>query len=313
MTSVRRSLSRVLLVCCAHAASAAGAGEEPAALLSGQLDALGNLPPGLRAAEVRSVTARRAEVYVEDGGLAMAAALVLPGTATRPGTRGHVAGAACRMALVRPQLKGFDAWAEQRRPDEALLDSVSRLAMGSVELRGLKVLSAREDPDWAMEVCQVPLSGLRPMDFKVDAERILANAAYQLAKEEIARGEPDSALDRLKLTVTRPEVYANAVALMVPLLWTKAPDIAARLEQLHLDLGRITDADAVQFLGQESKSRSSFEQAEAAFRICLALDPRRRQCQEQLERLFRRAPMVSDEGVVPPGAPASSAFSPVAQ
>lgn len=313
MTSTRRRRSRLLVGCCALAASLAGAAEGPAALLSGQLDALATLPQGLRAAEVRSITARRAEVYVEDGGVASAAALVVSGPAASPGRRRHVAGAACRLALVRPQLTGFDVWADQRRPDEALLDAVSRFAMGSVELRGIKVLSAREGPDWAMEVCQVPLSGLRPIDFTADAERILANASYRLAKEEIARDEPDSALERLKLTVARPEVYANAVALMVPLLWAKAPDIAERLVQTHLDLRRLSDADAALFLGQQSEARGAFDLAEGAFRACLALDPRRRQCQGQLEGLFRRAPRVSEEGAAPADPPPSPAVLPAAQ
>ncbi len=313
MIPLPRALSRLLVGCCALVAPQAGAGEGAVALLSEQLQALGNLPSALRAAEVRSVTAHRAEVYADAGDIVLAVALVAHLEAVSPAAKRHLGGAACRMALIRPQLKGFDGWVDRRKPDDDLLDSVSRLATGSVELRGVRVLANREDRDWVMEACQVPRMGLRAIDFTADADGILSQAAYLLAKEHIARGEADAALERLKLTVAAPEVYVNAVALMVPLLREQAPDVAARLEHQYLALDRLTDADAAAFLGRDSEVRGAFNLAEAAFRRCLILDPQRRECQGHIEELFRRAPTVSDEGAIPAGAPGSTVILPAAR
>jgi hypothetical protein len=224
-------------------------------------EALGN-------ASTHYISARRAERYAERESTAFALVAVhldRPSAAAR-----NAAALLCHAALIRKHLMGFDRWAETRQLDDETQTAVVDLAVGSVELRQVRLLAGAVADGWTLQACRAPLAGITPIDIPARGDSLLARASYGVAKRLISAGDRHGALAALKRTTLDPSVYVDAVALMVPLLAVEAPEIAARLEKERLDLNQVQDPDALDFLGQAWLAVGRVVDADKAFAACLA-------------------------------------------
>jgi tetratricopeptide (TPR) repeat protein len=251
------------------------------------------VPAALAGAPVRVVTARRAETYVEDEGTAFAGTLLLLDGSIPAATARNLGESACRFVFAREVLGELDTEWVTAEVQQALLTKVVGLKSGEFEFGGFRRLQGSTEKGWVFQTCSVPVGSLERARAAVVRDNTVGVAAYQLGKEYLQRGEREMALALFKQSRMASDVYPNALAFMIPLLWDDAPAIASTLESEYLDPERISDAAAASFLGLAYLARGEREDAGAMFKVCLNIDRANQLCQEKLETLFRLPPWES--------------------
>lgn len=184
----------------------------------------------------------------------------------------------CHVALGGPERT---AWLQQLKgmpnSDGRIAELLAADRAVRSLLRHVEYHSIKGPAGWDSGICVVKLSDLNSTYPAIPDQEMVRAATYRLGKQLFFAGQSDSALDRFKSLKLDSKTYPNALLFIVAILDKEHQPIADALRKGHVDLPKVTDADALVAYVQSSVARKLLKDARAASLRCVELGS---QCSE---------------------------------
>lgn len=178
----------------------------------------------------------------------------------------------CHVALAGPERM---EWLQQLKDMPSSDGQIAELlaADRTVKslLRHVEYQSIKGPEGWESVVCVVKLSDFNSTYPALPDQEMVRAATYQLGKQLFAAGQPGSALERFKSLKLDSKNYPNALLFIVAIIDKENLPIADALRKDHVDLPKVTDADALVAYVHSSVTRKLLKDARAAGLRCTEL------------------------------------------
>lgn len=138
-------------------------------------------------------------------------------------------------------------------------------------MRHVEYHSLKSPSGWESGVCVVKLSDLSSTYPQLPDQGMVRAATYRLGTQLFAAGRTSEALERFKSLKQDLNIYPNALLYIVVILDKENQAIADALRNDHVDLSKVTDANALVAYVQSSVARKRAKDARAAGRRCVEL------------------------------------------